>query len=109
MNCRRALAVLLLSFIQAAPAVAHDTWLLPARHAVPAGTTVVLDLTSGMAFPAPETAIKPDRIARAACRLAGKTFDIAGRSAGPRSVSSPGWPIPESPFCGSSWRPSPLS
>lgn len=87
MNCRPALAVLLLSFIQAAPAVAHDTWLLPARHAVPAGTTVVLDLTSGMAFPAPETAIKPDRIARAACRLAGKTFDIAERSAGPRSLS----------------------
>jgi len=86
MTRRPAFAVLLLSLALAAPAVAHDTWLLPARHAVPAGTTVVLDLTSGMAFPAPETAIKPERISHAACRLAGKTFDIAARSAGPKSL-----------------------
>src|SRR5689334_23199082 len=50
-------------------AQAHDTWLIPDRFVVPLNTTVSLDLTSGMAFPALETSIKPDRIARAGCRL----------------------------------------
>jgi len=79
-------AVLLLTVFLAAPAAAHDTWLLPAPFTVPAGTAVVLDLTSGMAFPALETAIKPERISRAAGRLAGKTFDLTGRSAGSKSL-----------------------
>jgi uncharacterized GH25 family protein len=84
----KSLAVLsiLLAAALARPAAAHDTWLLPSRLAVPAGTEVTLDLTSGMAYPAPETAVKPDRVARAGGRLAGQTFDLAGRTAAPKSL-----------------------
>ena len=40
-------------------------------------STVTLDLTSGMDLPAPEAAVKPDRLAAAVCRLAGKVTDIS--------------------------------
>jgi uncharacterized GH25 family protein len=63
----------------AAPLTAHDTWLLARPSAVQPGAAVVLELTSGMAFPAPETAIKPDRVARAGMRLAGATADLKDR------------------------------
>jgi len=63
----------------AVPALAHDTWLLARPSAVPPRGPVALELTSGMAFPAPESAIKPERISRAAVRLASKTSDLADR------------------------------
>jgi uncharacterized GH25 family protein len=63
----------------AAPLTAHDTWLLARPSAVQPGAAVVLELTSGMAFPAPDTAIKPDRVARAGMRLAGATADLKDR------------------------------
>lgn len=56
---------------------AHDTWLLPSSMAVAPGSAVTLDMTSGMAFPAPETPVKPDRLAAARCRLAGDVVDIS--------------------------------
>lgn len=56
---------------------AHDTWLLPTSMTVAPGSTVTLDLTSGMDFPAPGAAVKPDRLAAARCRLAGKVTDIS--------------------------------
>lgn len=61
------------------PALAHDTWLLARSSAVAPGTAVTLDLTSGMAFPANESAVKPDRVARAAVRLAGETAELKDR------------------------------
>jgi uncharacterized GH25 family protein len=67
---------LLLLFLFAATALAHDTFLLPERFSAPAGTTVALDLTSGMGFPFLDTAIKPERVAFARGRIAGKTFEI---------------------------------
>ena len=51
--------------------LAHDTWLLPDRFVVAAGEPVNLALTSGMAFPQLETAIKPERVARASARCGG--------------------------------------
>lgn len=39
----------------------------------------MLELTSGMSFPAAETAIKSDRVARAGARLAGNTSDLTDR------------------------------
>ena len=48
----------------ASPALAHDTWLLPAAFSLRAGSTLAADMTSAMAFPRAETAIMPDRIAR---------------------------------------------
>ncbi len=59
---------------------AHNTWILPHGSALDPGATVTLDLTSGMKFPAPEAAIAPDRILKAACRLAGSTVDLPARS-----------------------------
>ena len=46
----------------AAPARAHDTWLLQ-DHGEPS----LYFLSSSMQFPAPDTAIQPERIARAGC------------------------------------------
>lgn len=45
--------------------LAHDTWLLPSRFSSASGRTVSVDLTSGMAFPQLEYAIKPERVQRA--------------------------------------------
>ncbi|HWC78151.1 MAG TPA: DUF4198 domain-containing protein [Blastocatellia bacterium] len=66
--------------------VAHDTWLIPDRFAVPREGLVSLDLTSGMAFPALDSPIKPDRIDRALCRLSGHQFDIKDYSGAPKSL-----------------------
>jgi uncharacterized GH25 family protein len=68
------------------PVLAHDTWLLARSAAVAPGSAVTLDLTSGMEFPANETAIKPERVARAAVRLAGKVSDLDERRAGADSL-----------------------
>lgn len=55
---------------------AHDTWLLADRAAVETGTDLILDLTSGMAFPATEYGIKADRVDRAQGRIGKETFPI---------------------------------
>ncbi|HET6897504.1 MAG TPA: DUF4198 domain-containing protein [Vicinamibacteria bacterium] len=68
----------------AAVASAHDTWMLPRAFHVAPGATVRLGLTSGMAFPRDESAIKPDRVARSGMRLGGRTVPLraaAGRHA----------------------------
>lgn len=63
---RRALWGVLLA---ASPLLAHDTWVTPDRFAVHRGETIVLHITSGMEFPKLETAIQPDRLARAVIRV----------------------------------------
>lgn len=80
---------------------AHDTWLLPSSMAVAPGSTVTLDMTSGMFFPAPETAVKPDRLAAARCRLAGKILDISDRTAAEKSLRFGG--RPQSPGVATIW------
>lgn len=65
---------------------AHDTWLMSDRAEVAPKTTVTLDLTSGMAFPALETAPKRERVQAALGRLAGRAFAIDDISAGPQSL-----------------------
>ena len=74
---RRCLAVLLA--LTAAPLAAHDTWILARRAEVGAGEAARFDLTSGEKFPAPQSAISPDRIARSGLRLRGKTLRLRGR------------------------------
>ena len=64
---------LLAVLLCAGPAFAHDTWLLPATFHVEPGGTIVLDMTSGMAFPKPESPVKADRIAASGIRLGGQT------------------------------------
>jgi uncharacterized GH25 family protein len=61
------------AFFLAVPVLAraHDTWLLPTRWTLPAGQRVVVDLTSAMDFPAPETAPQADRLVEKRIRLSG--------------------------------------
>ena len=67
-------------------AFAHDTWLVAERSTIAPGSSVTLDLTSGMAFPALDYAIKPDRVARAFVRLAGKTSPVKNRKSAAHSL-----------------------
>lgn len=69
------IAALILS--TAAQALAHDTWLAPARFQLKTPASVTLSLSSGMEFPKLDHAIKPDRIAVAKLRTgAGKSGDL---------------------------------
>lgn len=70
------LAVLLA--FSAAPLAAHETWILPRKAEVGAGEVARFDLSSGEKFPAPESAIAPDRIARSGLRVRGKTLRFRG-------------------------------
>ena len=75
-----------LSLMISAPALAHDTWLIPERFAVPKESVVQLDLTSGTSFPALATSIKPDRIDSARCRFSGQRSDIVDFESEPKSL-----------------------
>jgi len=63
------LAVMVLAVPLAARA--HDTWVLPVRWNVPVRERLVVDLTSAMDFPTPETAARADRIVDKSIRLNG--------------------------------------
>ncbi len=65
---------------------AHDTWLQPAKFATAVGATVKLELTSADGFKGPETAIKPERIARATGRLAGATIALGEPVVGEKTL-----------------------
>lgn len=47
---------------------------------------LTLDLTSGMAFPKLDVGPKPERVERAKCGLAGRTFDMTNKMAAPNSL-----------------------
>ncbi len=57
-------------------AAAHDTWLLPATDRVEPNGAITLALTSGMAFPANESAIDPARIESARLRVSRQVIDL---------------------------------
>ena len=58
-----------LTFLLAADALAHDTWLAPDRYHLSEPTKLVsLSLTSGLEFPELDHAIKPERVAVAKTR-----------------------------------------
>ncbi|MEO5721064.1 MAG: DUF4198 domain-containing protein, partial [Chthoniobacterales bacterium] len=80
------LAVFLLGGCFTPSAQAHDTWLIPERFNAAPKSSVRLDLTSGMAFPALETGPKKARVQSANCRLAGETFKINAITEGPKSL-----------------------
>lgn len=74
----------LLVVLAAAPALAHDTWLLPTGPASAPGM-LAFELTSAGSFPEPESAVAAARIARSGLRLAGRTGPL--ESAGPGAKS----------------------
>lgn len=86
MNRKRVLLIALLVIALASGAFAHDTWLIPDLFVVTRNSVVALELTSGMAFPALDTSIKPERIDRALCRLAGHTFSLTEYLAAPKCL-----------------------
>lgn len=86
MNRFKASVTSLLIIGFASVAIAHDTWLIPDRFVVEPDSVVNLDLTSGMAFPALDTSIKPERIDRALCRLAGHSVEFTDYSPAPKSL-----------------------
>jgi uncharacterized GH25 family protein len=67
-------------------ALAHDTWLAPDKFKVAPGSTVTLDMTSGMEFPKLDAAPKPERVEAAKCRLSGETFDLERPTAAAKSL-----------------------
>jgi uncharacterized GH25 family protein len=66
-------AVATLSLLLPVAARAHDTWILATPSGSGSRPSVRLDMTSGMAFPALESGIRPERVTRAMLRLAGQT------------------------------------
>src|SRR2546428_10441233 len=62
-------AFLIVPFLFPALLLAHDTWIVPDRFTIREGGTIELHMTSGMAFPKLDTAIKPERVARAMIRV----------------------------------------
>ena len=81
----KGLLILTVAIPFSAMSFAHDTWLVANPTTVPPGTTVQLDLTSGMEFPSLDHAIDPDRVDKALCRLAGKAVEMTQQSARPHS------------------------
>ncbi len=59
----RMLATAMAALFASAPALAHETWLVPLDASVQAGRRVTLETSSGMDFPAPGSAIEPERVA----------------------------------------------
>ena len=83
----RGLAVLAGLFIAAGSTPAHDTWMGPRSFRAAVGSPVVIEMTSGMNYPALDVAIKPDRISTASMRLGGKVSSIDARTTTRRSLS----------------------
>jgi uncharacterized GH25 family protein len=73
-------------FLFALPAAAHDTWILPRQARVSPGQVVSFDLTSGMAFPGNEFAVGADRLARASARLGETVSDLAREANGKKAL-----------------------
>jgi uncharacterized GH25 family protein len=68
MKSTRILVATVGAVLAAVPCFAHDTWLLPRSPLAEEGKVLLVDLTSGMAFPRRETAIKSDRVASSGWR-----------------------------------------
>ena len=83
---RRVATIALAELLAAGAVSAHDTWLLPARFRTETGERLSFGLTSGMAFPEPETAVAAERLTEAKLRLAGTTVALEPGTADPRSL-----------------------
>jgi uncharacterized GH25 family protein len=73
MNGKHVLVAIALTTLVALPCLAHDSWLIPRSPRVQEGKPVTVDLTSGMSFPKPESAIQHDRIAKGGWRTGTKS------------------------------------
>lgn len=62
-------SLLALMLVPMATASAHETWIMPATFAAKVGEEVRLDVSTGMAFPTFDTAVRAERISQANYRL----------------------------------------
>jgi uncharacterized GH25 family protein len=85
---RRGAFAVLPALFAAAPALAHETWLMPSAFTAVPGQRVVFDVTSGVAFPESEHAIAPERVARAEVRSAGEATALRDFSSSPRALQA---------------------
>jgi hypothetical protein len=69
----RLAAALAGALLACAVARAHDTWILATPSDGASRRAVRLDMTSGMAFPALESRIRPERVTRAMVRASGES------------------------------------
>ncbi|MEP6810853.1 MAG: DUF4198 domain-containing protein [Chthoniobacterales bacterium] len=72
--------------VAAAPASAHDTWLLPDRFRIAPASSVTSDLTSGVKFPELEAGPKRERVQAARVRCGGQTLEISELTEAPHSL-----------------------
>lgn len=73
-------------FLTPATALPHDTWILPSSPKVSPGQAVSFDLTSGMAFPANDVGVRPDRLVKASMRLSDEVSDLARQAEGKKAL-----------------------
>lgn len=76
----------LLLVVSAVSARAHDTWIKPRAFRVAIGAPLVVDMTSGMGFPALDHAPEAERLATAKVRLQGRVHDIEGKARGSHAL-----------------------
>lgn len=86
MTKRKIFLAICLTLIATFVAAAHDTWFAPRKFHVKKNTQVLFDLTSGMSFPTLETAIQPDRVDAAGCRLNNRFVALAKPMSAPKSL-----------------------
>jgi len=65
---------------------AHDTWLMPERFVATPGATLRFDLTSASGFTGPESAINPERVERAFCRVGNEVIELTVAGLAERSL-----------------------
>lgn len=82
MRTRRVVGGIAMGILLASGLPAHDTWILPLRAGSEPGRKVAFDLTSGMAFPANESGVEADRLARASVRLGEEELDLRPTASG---------------------------
>ena len=74
---RRFVAGTLSGLSVALTASAHDTWISPSAYSAAPGELVRFQLTSGMNFPELDSAIKPERVAKAGIRIGAETIPLS--------------------------------
>ncbi|MDB5469999.1 MAG: ABC-type Co2+ transport system periplasmic component-like protein [Caulobacter sp.] len=79
----RLLPLVLIAALTATAATAHESWLRPSASRAQVGQPITLGFTSGMAFPAPDTGPKPERVARLVASMAASDQPVVVVGPGP--------------------------
>lgn len=77
---------LMLTTAMVSVSFAHDTWIVCTPPAIKSGATVSLHVTSGMAFPAYDTAPEAERIKSCEWRIGGRQGSLSEFKKGPKSL-----------------------